>query len=126
MRTLLAVASFFGFTAVLLGAFGAHGLKARFAALADAEVRLEWWRTAASYHLAHALALAIVALVAARAPSLPATLAGWAFGAGIVLFSGSLYVLALTGTRAFGAVTPFGGLCFPAGWACLFWAALAK
>jgi uncharacterized membrane protein YgdD (TMEM256/DUF423 family) len=111
---------------VLCGAFGAHGLKARFAALPDGAERLEWWKTAASYHLAHALAIGLAALVLARAPSFAATFAGYAFAAGALLFSGSLYVLALTGTRALGMVTPFGGLCFLAGWACLAWAAIAK
>jgi uncharacterized membrane protein YgdD (TMEM256/DUF423 family) len=67
----------------------------------------------------HALALLAVALVAARAPSSLAAAAGWLFSAGIVLFSGSLYALALTGIRVLGAVTPLGGLCFLAGWAAL-------
>lgn len=125
MRVLLLLSALNGFLAVLFGAFGAHGLKGRFALLADGAERLEWWRTGASYHLAHALAIGIAALVLARAPSLAATLAGWAFAAGVLLFSGSLYALAWTGTRALGMVTPFGGLCFLAGWACLAWAAFA-
>jgi uncharacterized membrane protein YgdD (TMEM256/DUF423 family) len=126
MRVFLVVAAVNGFLAVLLGAFGAHGLKARFALLPDAAERLDWWRTAANYHLAHALALGLVALVAARAPSLSVTLAGWAFAAGVLLFSGSLYALSFTGTRVLGAVTPFGGLLLLAGWACLTWAALTS
>jgi uncharacterized membrane protein YgdD (TMEM256/DUF423 family) len=124
MKTFLVIAAVNGFLAVLLGAFGAHGLKARLAALPDGVERLDWWRTAASYHLAHAVALGVVALAAPRLPSLATTVSGWAFLAGVVLFSGSLYLLSLSGVRALGAVTPFGGLCFLAGWACLAWAAL--
>jgi uncharacterized membrane protein YgdD (TMEM256/DUF423 family) len=124
MRALLIVSAANGFLAVLLGAFGAHGLRTRFAALPDAVERLDWWRTAASYHLVHALAIGMAALVALRAPSTAAVLAGWAFSAGVILFSGSLYALSVTGVRGLGAVTPFGGLLLLAGWACLLWAAV--
>jgi uncharacterized membrane protein YgdD (TMEM256/DUF423 family) len=124
MRLFLTIAAANGFLAVLLGAFGAHGLKARFAALPDAAERLDWWRTAANYHLAHALAIGLVAVATARAPGLATSISGWAFTAGVLLFSGSLYLLSLTGVRALGAVTPLGGLCFLAGWACLTWTAL--
>lgn len=95
-----------GALGVALGAFGAHGLKAR----VD-EVALGWWNTGAHYHLIHALAL----LAVAAHPKAPA-LAGWLFLGGIVLFSGSLYTMTLTGIRALGAITPLGGLCFIAGW----------
>jgi uncharacterized membrane protein YgdD (TMEM256/DUF423 family) len=125
VRLLLAIAASNGFVAVLLGAFGAHALRARFAALEDGVRRLEWWQTATTYHLVHALALALAALVAERAGA-SATAAGWAFLAGIVLFSGSLYVMALTGIRVLGAVTPLGGLSFLAGWALLLVAALKR
>jgi uncharacterized membrane protein YgdD (TMEM256/DUF423 family) len=124
MRLFLTIAALNGFLAVLLGAFGAHGLKARFSALPDGLERLDWWRTAASYHLAHAIAIGLVALVAARTPALATTISGYAFSAGVLLFCGSLYLLALTGVRVLGAVTPLGGLCFLTGWACLAWAAL--
>jgi len=124
VRSFLALAAACGFTAVALGAFGAHALRQRFGETLDGARRLEWWHTAASYHLAHALALAIAALVAARVSSSAALIAGWAFFAGIVLFSGSLYAMSLSGVRALGAVTPFGGLAFLVGWAALFWAAL--
>jgi uncharacterized membrane protein YgdD (TMEM256/DUF423 family) len=124
MRVLLGLSAASGFTAVALGAFGAHALRARFAVSTDGASRLEWWHTAASYHLAHALALGIAALIFERTSSGAALLAGWAFALGIVLFSGSLYAMSLSGVRALGAVTPFGGLAFLVGWGALFWAAL--
>lgn len=123
MRLLLALAAANGFLAVLLGAFGAHALRGRLSALEDGARRLEWWQTATTYHLVHALALGLAALVAQKGATLAAS-AGWSFLAGIVLFSGSLYVMTLTGVRALGAVTPFGGLAFLGGWAILFVAAL--
>jgi uncharacterized membrane protein YgdD (TMEM256/DUF423 family) len=104
--------------AVAAGAFGAHGLRARLA-----PDMLAVFETGVRYQMYHALALLAVAWVASRGPGGPAPLAGWLFVAGTVLFSGSLYVLAVTGTRWLGAVTPFGGLCFLAGWAVLAWAA---
>jgi uncharacterized membrane protein YgdD (TMEM256/DUF423 family) len=105
-----------GFLAVALGAFGAHGLKARLGSLPDGVTRLEWWTTAAHYHLVHALALAVVAFLATRSSSAMVTVAGIAFALGVVLFSGSLYAMTLTGVRALGAVTPFGGVAFLVGW----------
>ena len=112
-----------GFLAVALGAFGAHGLKARLAPLADGADRLAWWNTAAHYQIAHALALGLVAYVASRTSSAAATVAIYAFVAGMLLFSGSLYVMALTGVRWLGAVTPLGGLALLVGWACVVIAA---
>jgi uncharacterized membrane protein YgdD (TMEM256/DUF423 family) len=106
-----------GFLAVALGAFGAHGLRARLGPLPDGEVRLEWWTTAAHYHLVHALALAAIAFLATRSSSSAVAVAAIGFVLGIILFCGSLYVMALTGVRALGAVTPFGGLAFLVGWA---------
>jgi uncharacterized membrane protein YgdD (TMEM256/DUF423 family) len=123
VRLLLALAAANGFLAVLLGAFGAHALRGRLSALEDGARRLEWWQTATTYHLAHALALGLAALVAQKGATL-APSAGWSFLAGIVLFSGSLYVMTLTGVRELGAVTPLGGLAFLGGWALLFVAAL--
>jgi uncharacterized membrane protein YgdD (TMEM256/DUF423 family) len=123
VRLLLALAAANGFLAVLLGAFGAHALRGRLTGLADGARRLEWWQTATTYHLAHALALGLAAFVVQKSAT-PATAAGWSFLAGIVLFSGSLYVMTLTGVRALGAVTPLGGLAFLAGWVLLFVAAL--
>jgi uncharacterized membrane protein YgdD (TMEM256/DUF423 family) len=112
-----------GFLAVALGAFGAHGLQARLADAADAAKRLSWWQTAAHYHLLHALALAVVAFVIAHGPQ--ARYAGVAFAVGTLLFSGSLYVMALGGPRWLGAVTPFGGAAFLVGWGFLVCCGLA-
>jgi uncharacterized membrane protein YgdD (TMEM256/DUF423 family) len=115
----LTVSAISGFFAVALGAFGAHGLQARLADAGDGAKRLSWWQTAAHYHLMHALALAVVAMVIARAPQ--ARFAGGAFVLGTLLFSGSLYAMALGAPRWFGAITPLGGLSFLAGWALLAW-----
>jgi len=126
MRLLLLLSTVNGFFAVLLGAFGAHALRSRFAELPDGARRLEWWHTATSYHLAHALALGLAAFVATRADGAAAAFGGYAFQLGILLFSGSLYVMALSGVRALGVVTPFGGLSLLAGWALLFVAAFRR
>lgn len=99
-----------GALGVALGAFGAHGLKR---VVTDPHL-LEVWDTAAKYHLLHALAILAVALHPAK-PRAPGAL----FLAGIVLFSGSLYAMALTDVRALGAITPLGGVCFIAGWIAL-------
>jgi uncharacterized membrane protein YgdD (TMEM256/DUF423 family) len=115
-----------GFLAVAFGAFGAHALRAKLEPLADGARRLEWWHTAASYHLAHALALGLVAIVFERTAAPAANVAAWAFLVGIVLFSGSLYVMSLTGVRALGMVTPFGGLGFLVGWGALLVVALQR
>jgi uncharacterized membrane protein YgdD (TMEM256/DUF423 family) len=123
-RLFLALSAVNGFLAVALGAFGAHGLRDRLATLADGAQRLEWWRTAAHFQLVHAVALGLVALLAGRTSPLPLSVAGWAFVAGVALFSGSLYAMVLTGVRSLGAVTPLGGVAFLAGWAALAWAAL--
>ncbi|AKU98875.1 hypothetical protein AKJ09_05539 [Labilithrix luteola] len=112
-----------GFLAVALGAFGAHGLKARLAPLADGVQRLEWWNTGAHYQAIHALALGLVAYLASRSSSTAVTVAAIAFLAGVLLFSGSLYLMTLTGLRWLGAVTPLGGLAFLVGWASIFVAA---
>ena len=113
-RTFWWLGCVFGLVAVAAGAFGAHALRARL----SAEL-LAVFETAARYQMYHALALLAVALLAARAPSAAASAAGWLFAVGIVLFSGSLYALALTGIRVLGAVTPLGGVCFLAGWVAL-------
>lgn len=108
-----------GFLAVALGAFGAHGLKSKLGALADGADRLGWWQTASQYHLAHALAFGLCAFAATRYPGTAANASGWLLHAGIGIFSGSLYVMALTGTRWLGAVTPIGGLCLLGAWLAL-------
>ena len=123
MRFFLLACGVNGFLAVALGAFGAHGLAERLAPLADGAKRLEWWRTAAHYQLAHALALGLVAWLGSRVPGPLPAVAGWSFLGGIVLFSGSLYVMTLSGVRALGAVTPLGGVGLLAGWFCLLLAA---
>lgn len=122
-RVFLILAGINGFLAVAFGAFGAHGLRSSLAHAADGPRRLEVWETAAHYHLAHAVALGLVAYLCSRTSAAAATSAGYLFLAGIVLFSGSLYVLAISGIKVLGAVTPFGGLCFLAGWAAVVWAA---
>ena len=113
LRTACAVNGFLG---VALGAFGAHGLKGSLADSADAVQRLGWWQTASHYHLVHALALGILASWAARGTGRTLLLAGGAMVAGIVLFSGSLYAMALTGQTGLGMITPLGGLAFLIGW----------
>ena len=119
-RTLLLLAAALGAAGVALGAFGAHGLRARLDARA-----LEVWETAVRYHLIHAVALLALAL-SPHAAQLRS--AGWLFAAGIAAFSGSLYLLALgIGPRALlGPVTPLGGLAFVAGWLLLAKLALAR
>lgn len=99
------------FVGVAAGAFGAHALKARLA-----PDLLSIFEVGVRYQLVHALALFAVAWACARWPGRLAAASGWAFVAGTVLFSGSLYLLALTGIRAFGVVTPVGGVLFLAGW----------
>jgi len=123
MQLLLAVSAVSGFSAVALGAFGAHGLRKKLADAPDGPLRLTWWQTGASYHLAHALAIGLTAILDERIPGGLPEAAAWAFVAGILLFSGSLYVMTVSGRRALGAVTPLGGLGFLVGWVCLFCAA---
>ena len=108
--------------AVALGAFGAHGLKARLTA-----EQLAWWHTGCNYHFIHALGLLALGILAASRPDLT-----WSRGiggcllAGILIFSGSLYAMALGAPRWFGAITPIGGLAFIAGWLWLAVSALQK
>lgn len=104
---------------VALGAFGAHGLRARLA-----PEMLAVFETGVRYQMYHALALLIVGTAMARV-AMPATVmaAGWLFVVGTLVFSGSLYVLAVTGTRWWGAVTPIGGVAFLLGWLLLIIAA---
>jgi len=122
-RIFVILSGLLGLTAVALGAFGAHGLHRRLGTLPDVAKRLEWWSTAAHYHLTHALAVALAAWLVERTAGAPATVAGWSFSAGIVVFSGSLYLLVLTDTRWFGAITPIGGVAMLLGWLAFFGAA---
>jgi uncharacterized membrane protein YgdD (TMEM256/DUF423 family) len=119
-RTFLLIGALAAFVAVMLGAFGAHGLRNRLSA-----EMLAVFETGVRYQMYHALAMLFVAAMAARFDGWLVRGAGWLFAAGIVLFSGSLYALALTGVTTLGAVTPIGGLAFLAGWALLIVAALS-
>ena len=114
-RVLLAAGGLAALAAVALGAFGAHALKGRLT-----PEMLAVWHTAVEYHVFHALGLLAVGLIATQLPeSALLKWSGWLMLAGIVLFSGSLYALALTGVRWLGAVTPAGGTAFLAAWALL-------
>ncbi len=121
MRLWLTLCAVSGFVAVAAGAFGAHGLASRIP-----PTDLSAFETGVQYHLIHTLALGLVAMASTHPtlPPLPVTVAGWAFVAGIVLFSGSLYFLGLTSSRALVLITPIGGVAFLLGWAALFWAAI--
>lgn len=115
MERLSAVAgSAFAFIAVALGAFGAHALRGRLDAR-DFEI----FEVAVRYQMYHGLALLLLSLILGRAAGSLGASAGWAFIAGVLIFSGSLYLLVLTGARGFGAITPLGGLAFLTGWALL-------
>ena len=116
-RLAVTLASLFAFLAVLLGAFGAHALKTRITPEMQAV-----WQTAVQYHGWHALAIFAVGLLILHFPDRAGLgVAGWLFVAGIVLFSGSLYALALTGVKSIGAVTPIGGIAFLVGWLVVAW-----
>ena len=118
-RTFFTLASILGGLAVALGAFGAHALKTRLS-----PDMLQIFETGVRYHFYHALALGLVVVAMQYWPktNLP-TIAGWLFVVGIVIFSGSLYILSTSGVRWWGAITPIGGVAFIAGWACLALAA---
>ena len=121
-RTFLLVGSVFGFLGVAFGAFGAHALRSRLSS-----DMLAVFETGVRYQMYHAFAILIVAAAIGRLGPVPLlAAAGWIFAAGIVLFSGSLYVLALSGIATFGAITPIGGLLFLAGWAVLAWFAAVR
>ncbi|MCB1757657.1 MAG: DUF423 domain-containing protein [Gammaproteobacteria bacterium] len=111
----IGVGALLAMLAVMLGAFGAHGLKSHFS-----EQQMAWYQTAFQYHIIHAIALIITGLASALTPSknLP-KLAGLCFLSGVLLFSGSLYTLALTQMRWLGAITPLGGIAFLFGWGLL-------
>lgn len=114
-KLFLTLASLSGMLAVMLGAFGAHGLKSRLS-----EQSLSVFETAVQYHFYHSLALLAVGLIAISQPQIALLKSsGWLFVIGIVVFSGSLYLLSMTGIRWLGAITPLGGLAFIGGWACL-------
>lgn len=119
MKTFVLIGALAGVVGVALGAFGAHGLRSRLT-----PEMLAVFETGVRYQMYHALALvALGAISPVLGGRLPAV-AGWAFTAGILLFSGSLYVLALTDIRILGAITPLGGVAFLIGWACVAIAAI--
>src|SRR5262252_4517431 len=121
-RTFLLIGAVLGFIGVAAGAFGAHALRARLS-----PEMLSVFETGVRYQMYHAFAVLIVAAAIGHIGAARLlVLAGWSFFIGVLLFSGSLYVLALSGAGILGAVTPFGGLLFLIGWACLAVFALAK
>jgi uncharacterized membrane protein YgdD (TMEM256/DUF423 family) len=118
-RALLVLGAMSAFAAVGLGAFGAHALSSRLT-----PERAVTFETGVRYQLVHALGLFVVVFLRTIGPdAVSESVAGLLFVAGTVLFSGSLYVLALTGVRRWGIVTPFGGICLLIGWLALGWAA---
>ena len=115
-RRILISAALAALTGVALGAFGAHGLRPRLS-----EHMMAVFETGVRYHLYHALGMVVAGLSLAYIPNRYFQFAAWAFLLGIVLFSGSLYILSVIGNRAFGVITPFGGLSFIIGWSFLAW-----
>ena len=113
-RTFLLAGAVAGLVAVGFGAFGAHGLRGRLT-----PEMLAVFETGVRYQMYHALALLLVAALAPHMPGKAMAVAGWLFIAGIAIFSGSLYLLSVTGVTVLGAITPIGGVAFLAGWAVL-------
>jgi uncharacterized membrane protein YgdD (TMEM256/DUF423 family) len=114
-NTFMLIGALAGFVGVAAGAFGAHGLRSRLS-----PEMLAVFETAVRYQMYHVFALLVTAAVIGRlGDARLLSIAGWSFVAGILLFSGSLYALALTGVTTLGAITPLGGLAFLVGWACL-------
>jgi uncharacterized membrane protein YgdD (TMEM256/DUF423 family) len=113
MRLWILIGSISGGLSVITGAFGAHGLRDQFTPR-----QMEIYQTACHYQLAHALALLAVGILAGTVAkdSSSLTISGWAFTIGTIIFSGSLYALALTDIKILGAITPIGGLAFIVGW----------
>lgn len=109
-----------GALGVMIGAFGAHAFKA----LLEQHQRTATFETGVKYHFFHALALILLGIVMEKYPSKLFITSMWAYLVGILLFSGSLYILSLTGNTKWGAVAPFGGLSLVVGWILLFWGVL--
>ncbi|SFS89281.1 DUF423 domain-containing protein [Marininema halotolerans] len=110
------------FLAIALGAFGAHGLQGKIS-----DRMIANWHTGAQYHMIHALALLFIGFLVSKVGSSPlVSTGGWLLLTGILLFSGSLYVMALTGVKQLGAITPIGGLAFLVGWVCIAIAAIKQ
>ena len=113
-KLFLSLGALSGALAVMIGAFGAHGLKDKLT-----EEMLAIYKTGVEYHFYHTFALLAAGLVAMHLQSRLLTASGWSFLVGILLFSGSLYALSISGVKILGAITPIGGLCFIAGWVLL-------
>lgn len=120
MSGFVALGAVLALLSVGLGAFGAHGLRGRLTA-----EDLERFRTGVQYQGMHSLGMVLVGVLGTLHPGTAWKVAGWLFVVGIVIFSGSLYGLALSGRRRLGAITPIGGLAFLVGWAAVAWGALA-
>lgn len=118
-RLFLAFGSGFALIAVITGAFAAHALKSRLS-----PDMFQVFEVAVRYQMYHALGLIAVAWASTQWSSQLIAASGWLFVAGIVVFSGSLYILSLTGVRWLGAITPIGGAAFIIGWTCLLWSAI--
>lgn len=116
-KLFLLVGSISGMLSVMIGAFGAHALKATL----EANNRLETFETAVKYQFYHSLALILLGLLMVQFQHKAFNVSGYSFIAGILIFSGSLYVLSLTGITKLGAITPLGGLAFILGWAAMVW-----
>ena len=119
MKLFLLIAIFNGFISVALGAFGAHGLEGKIT-----EKALATWEKAVQYQMFHTVALLATAFLAAKYQVTSISLAGWFFFAGIILFSGSLYIYATTAIKTFAMITPIGGLAFLVGWVLLGYAVM--
>ena len=115
-KTFVILGAVFGFLGVGLGAFGAHALKQRLP-----QDLFDIFEVGVRYHMYHALALLAVGWAASQWPGTIPAVSGWLFVAGILVFSGSLYILALSGVRWLGAITPIGGVAFLGGWLLLAW-----
>jgi uncharacterized membrane protein YgdD (TMEM256/DUF423 family) len=113
-KLFLSLGAISGALAVMIGAFGAHGLKNKLT-----EEMLVIYKTGVEYHFYHTFALLAVGFIALNVQSKLLTASGWSLAAGILIFSGSLYALSISGMTKLGAITPIGGLCFIAGWALL-------
>ncbi|MFZ6871993.1 DUF423 domain-containing protein [Undibacterium sp. Di27W] len=120
-RSFIATAAILMFIGVTAGAFGAHGLKQMLSA-----DMLVVWQTAVTYQMVHGLGMLVLGIMLQQQDSALLRKAAWAMLAGVIIFSGSLYALALTGVRILGAITPIGGVAFLAGWAMLAWAAIRR
>jgi uncharacterized membrane protein YgdD (TMEM256/DUF423 family) len=116
-KLILLAASAFGAVSVIIGAFGAHALRA----MLESQGRLETFETAVKYQFYHTLALLVIGLLMYKISDKFLGYAGYSMIGGVIIFSGSLYILCLTGIRWLGAITPIGGVLMIVGWALLFW-----